>query len=126
MKKLGKIALGLALLLGLSSCGNKEEKNTSNSNSTENAKEKQSIKIGVVGEYNDVLNEVIKRYEEKTGNDVELVVFTDYNQPNEALESGDIDLNAYQHKKFLEEFNKDHKTDLVSIGNTMLAPLGIY
>lgn len=124
MKKIGKIALGLALLIGLSSCGNKEEKNTSNSN--ENAKEKQSIKIGVVGEYNDVLNEVIKRYEEKTGNDVELVVFTDYNQPNEALESGDIDLNAYQHKKFLEEFNKDHKTDLVSIGNTMLAPLGIY
>ena len=126
MKKIGKIALGLALLLGLSSCGNKEEKNTSNSNSNENVKEKQSIKIGVVGEYNDVLNEVIKRYEEKTGNDVELVVFTDYNQPNEALESGDIDLNAYQHKKFLEEFNKDHKTELVSIGNTMLAPLGIY
>ena len=124
MKKIGKIALGLALLLGLSSCGNKEEKNTSNSN--ENAKEKQSIKIGVVGEYNDVLNEVIKRYEEKTGNDVELVVFTDYNQPNEALESGNIDLNAYQHKKFLEEFNKDHNTELVSIGNTMLAPLGIY
>lgn len=127
MKKLGKIALGLALLVGLSSCGNKEaNKNTSNSNSNENSKEKQSIKIGVVGEYNDVLNEVIKRYKDKTGNEVELVVFSDYNQPNEALESGDIDLNAYQHKKFLEEYNKDHKTDLVSIGNTMLAPLGIY
>lgn len=122
MKKIGKIALGLALLVGLSSCGNKENKNISNSN----AKEKQSIKIGVVGEYNEVLNEVIKRYEEKTGNKAELVVFSDYNQPNEALESGDIDLNAYQHKKYLEEYNKDHKTDLVSIGNTMLAPLGIY
>lgn len=122
MKKLGKIALGLALLVGFSSCGNKENKKEANSNS----KEKQTIKIGVVGEYNDVLNEVSKRYEEKTGNKVELVVFSDYNQPNEALESGDIDLNAYQHKKFLEEFNKDHKTNLVSIGNTMLAPLGIY
>ena len=122
MKKLGKIALGLALLVGFSSCGNKENKNEANSNS----KEKQTIKIGVVGEYNDVLNEVSKRYEEKTGNEVELVVFSDYNQPNEALESGDIDLDAYQHKKFLEEFNKDHKTNLVSIGNTMLAPLGIY
>lgn len=126
MKKIGKIALGLALLVGLSSCGNKENKNISNSNSNSNAKEKQSIKIGVVGEYNEVLNEVIKRYEEKTGNKAELVVFSDYNQPNEALESGDIDLNAYQHKKYLEEYNKDHKTDLVSIGNTMLAPLGIY
>ena len=124
MKKLGKIALGLALLVGFSSCGNKENKNEANSNS--NSKEKQTIKIGVVGEYNDVLNEVSKRYEEKTGNKVELVVFSDYNQPNEALESGDIDLNAYQHKKYLEEYNKDHKTDLVSIGNTMLAPLGIY
>lgn len=124
MKKIGKIALGLALLVGLSSCANKENKNISNSNS--NPKEKQSIKIGVVGEYNEVLNEVIKRYEEKTGNKAELVVFSDYNQPNEALESGDIDLNAYQHKKYLEEYNKDHKTDLVSIGNTMLAPLGIY
>ena len=122
MKKLRKIALGLALLVGFSSCANKENKNEANSNS----KEKQTIKIGVVGEYNDVLNEVSKRYEEKTGNKVELVVFSDYNQPNEALESGDIDLNAYQHKKFLEEFNKDHKTNLVSIGNTMLAPLGIY
>ena len=122
MKKLGKIALGLALLVGFSSCANKENKNEANSNS----KEKQTIKIGVVGEYNEVLNEVSKRYEEKTGNKVELVVFSDYNQPNEALESGDIDLNAYQHKKFLEEFNKDHKTELVSIGNTMLAPLGIY
>ena len=122
MKKIGKIALGLALLVGFSSCGNKENKNEANSNS----KEKQTIKIGVVGEYNDVLNEVSKRYEEKTGNKVELVVFSDYNQPNEALESGDIDLNAYQHKKYLEEYNKDHKTDLVSIGNTMLAPLGIY
>lgn len=124
MKKLGKIALGLALLVGFSSCGNKENKNEANSNS--NTKEKQTIKIGVVGEYNEVLNEVSKRYKEKTGNKVELVVFSDYNQPNEALESGDIDLNAYQHKKFLEEFNKDHKTNLVSIGNTMLAPLGIY
>ena len=122
MKKLGKIALGLALLVGFSSCANKENKNEANSNT----KEKQTIKIGVVGEYNEVLNEVSKRYEEKTGNKVELVVFSDYNQPNEALESGDIDLNAYQHKKFLEEFNKDHKTNLVSIGNTMLAPLGIY
>ncbi|MBS5989348.1 MetQ/NlpA family ABC transporter substrate-binding protein [Anaerococcus hydrogenalis] len=124
MKKLGKIALGLAILVGFSSCANNDNKNEANSNS--NTKEKQTIKIGVVGEYNDVLNEVSKRYEEKTGNKVELVVFSDYNQPNEALESGDIDLNAYQHKKYLEEYNKDHKTDLVSIGNTMLAPLGIY
>ncbi|MDY3006633.1 MetQ/NlpA family ABC transporter substrate-binding protein [Anaerococcus sp. AGMB00486] len=131
MKKLAKIGLSLALIIGITACGNnnKDDSKKAASNDTSNstqASEKQTIKIGVVGEFNDVLKEVAKRYEEKTGNKIEIVVFGDYNQPNEALEAGDIDLNAYQHKKFLEGFNKDHGTDLVSIGNTMLAPLGIY
>lgn len=131
MKKLAKIGLSLALIIGITACGNnnKDDSKKSASNNTSNstqASEKQTIKIGVVGEFNDVLKEVIKRYNEKTGNSAELIVFGDYNQPNEALEAGDIDINVYQHKKFLQEYNKDHKTDLVTIGNTMLAPLGIY
>lgn len=126
MKKLSKIALSLALLLSFSACSSNNKVNTSNNSNEKVSSEKKTIKIGVVGDYNEVLNEVIKRYKEKTGNDVKIETFTDYNQPNEALEAGDIDINAYQHKKFLEAYNKDHGTELVSIGNTMLAPLGIY
>ena len=126
MKKLGKIALSLALVLGIVGCGNNSEDTLSSNEGSKQSTESQTIKVGVVGEFNEVLEEVKERYEKDTGNKVEIVSFGDYNQPNEALESGDIDINAYQHKLFLEGFNKDHGTELVSIGNTMLAPLGIY
>lgn len=126
MKKIGKIALSLALVLGIVGCGNNSEDTPSSNEGSKQSTESQTIKVGVVGEFNEVLEEVKERYEKDTGNKVEIVSFGDYNQPNEALESGDIDINAYQHKLFLEGFNKDHGTELVSIGNTMLAPLGIY
>lgn len=132
MKKIAKIALALAVLVGFSACGanNNETKEAGKEAKTEQAKTdkdgKTTIKIGVVGEYNEVLERVIKRYEKATGNKVELVKFADYSQPNEALLAKDIDLNAYQHYKFLDEFNKSKGSDLVSIGNTMLAPMGLY
>lgn len=131
MKKFTKIALALALVLGFSACGaNKEAKPADSKEEVKteetSKKEDGTIKIGVVGEYNDVLNEVIKRYEEGTGKKAELVIFSDYSQPNEALLAGDIDLNAYQHYKFLNEFNESKGSDLVSIGDTMLAPMALY
>lgn len=122
MKKLGKLTLGLALLLGLSACGSNEsaDKDTGEKSQTEVS---DTIKIGVVGEKNEVWDEVIKRYEKGTGKKAELVKFSDYAQPNEALISGDIDVNSYQHHKFLNEFNDEQ---VVSIADTMLAPLGFY
>lgn len=137
MKLTSKIALALGLIVTLTSCGSgsekkeeapKEEAKTESKDTGETAKSSDPvhIKIGVVGEYNEVLEEVIKRYEKGTGNTVELVKFSDYAQPNEALLAGDIDLNAYQHYKFLKEFNEDKGSDLVSIGDAMLAPITLY
>ena len=134
MKLTSKIALALGLIVTLTACGgakeNEESKpaetKTESAETTENTGDKVNIKIGVVGEFNEVLEEVIKRYEEGTGNTAELVKFADYNQPNEALSSGDIDLNAFQHHKFLNEFNEDRGSDLVAIGDTMLAPIALY
>ena len=137
MKLTSKIALALGLIVTLTACGSgadkkeeapKEEAKTETKDTGDAAKSTDPvhIKIGVVGEYNEVLEEVIKRYEAGTGNTVELVKFADYNQPNEALLAGDIDLNAYQHYKFLKEFNDDKGSDLVSIGDTMLAPITLY
>ena len=126
MKKLGKLTLGLALLLGLSACGSNEsaDKDTGEKSQTEVS---DTIKIGVVGEKNEVWDEVIKRYEKGTGKKSELVKFSDYAQPNEALISGDIDVNSYQHHKFLNEFNDEQAEEkVVSIADTMLAPLGFY
>jgi NLPA lipoprotein len=126
MKKLGKLTLGLALLLGLSACGSNEsaDKDTGEKSQTEVS---DTIKIGVVGEKNEVWDEVIKRYEKGTGKKAELVKFSDYAQPNEALISGDIDVNSYQHHKFLNKFNDEQANEkVVSIADTMLAPLGFY
>lgn len=127
MNKLSKLTLGLALVLGLSSCGANKADDANETSEKQESQATDTIKIGVVGEKNEVWDEVIKRYEEGTGKKAELVKFSDYTQPNEALASGDIDINSYQHYKFLNEYNQAQGEEkLVAIADTMLAPLGIY
>lgn len=127
MNRLSKLTLGLALVLGLSSCGANKADDANETSEKQESQATDTIKIGVVGEKNEVWDEVIKRYEEGTGKKAELVKFSDYTQPNEALASGDIDINSYQHYKFLNEYNEAQGEEkLVAIADTMLAPLGIY
>lgn len=52
--------------------------------------------------------------------------YTDYVQPNLALQSGDLDANFFQHITYLNDFNAEQKTDLVSIANIHYEPLGVY
>ena len=52
--------------------------------------------------------------------------FSDYTLPNNALANGDIDLNSFQHIAFLSQFAKENKLDIVPLGSTVMAPLGIY
>lgn len=52
--------------------------------------------------------------------------FSDYTQPNKALQDGDIDLNSFQHIAFLNAWNQKNKTDLTAVGNTIIAPVKLY
>ncbi len=52
--------------------------------------------------------------------------FTDYVQPNNVVESGEIDANYFQHVPYLEDFNKENKTHIVSVAQIHVEPLGIY
>ncbi|WP_057895662.1 MetQ/NlpA family ABC transporter substrate-binding protein [Liquorilactobacillus oeni] len=52
--------------------------------------------------------------------------FTDYSQPNKALTSGSVDLNAFQHYAFLDAWNKANKTNIVAIGKTFITPIRLY
>lgn len=135
MKTIGKITLGLALILGLSSCGanNNQQKDAQapaqkeeGTTATDPLADKDVIKLGVVGENNEDWEDVAKRYKEGTGKTIELVKFSEYREPNEALLAGDIDINAFQHKKFLKDFNEVSGSDIVTIADTFIAPLGIY
>ena len=60
------------------------------------------------------------------GWDLQVTVFDDYVQPNNALESGDLDANYFQHKPYLDTFNEENGTHLVSAGAIHYEPFGIY
>ena len=57
---------------------------------------------------------------------LEVTEFTDYIMPNEVVESGEIDANYFQHITYLESFNEERGTHLVSAGSIHYEPLGIY
>ena len=57
---------------------------------------------------------------------IELVEFDAYNLPNDALNNGEIDLNAFQHKAYLNKDVADNGYDVVAIGDTLIAPLTLY
>jgi D-methionine transport system substrate-binding protein len=54
------------------------------------------------------------------------VTFNDYVLPNEALSKGDIDVNAFQHKPYLDQQIKDRGYKLVPVGNTFVYPIAGY
>lgn len=71
--------------------------------------------------------EKVKELAKKDEIDLEIKHFSDYNVPNKALSDGDIDLNAFQHFAFLDQYKKAHKdTNIEALSTTVLAPLGIY
>ena len=63
---------------------------------------------------------------ENAGVKLEYKQFTDYSQPNQALLDGDVDINAFQHYNFLENWNKEKGADLVSVADTYIAPIRLY
>ena len=59
------------------------------------------------------------------GLEIKLVKFNDYQLPNAALNAGDLDANAFQHKPFLDNQIKARGFDIVPVGLTVTAPLGL-
>lgn len=87
----------------------------------------QTVKVGVVGDSDKQLWDfVAEKAKKEEGINVEVVNFTDYNLINGATADGSLDLNAFQHIIFLEQWNKENKGDIVNIGFTIIEPLGIY
>lgn len=72
------------------------------------------------------LLEHVKPVLAKEGVDLDIKVFTDYIQPNQQVADGHIDANFFQHKPYLDSFNKDHDTHLVSVGLVHVEPFGAY
>ncbi|ARX82198.1 MULTISPECIES: MetQ/NlpA family ABC transporter substrate-binding protein [Streptomyces] len=75
-----------------------------------------------------ILDYVKKNLAKKAGLDLEVKEFTDYVTPNTAVQQGEVFANYFQHKPYLDDFNKKNKTDIVPVpGATVhLEPLGVY
>lgn len=73
----------------------------------------------------EILNAAKELMAEK-GIELEVIEFTDYVQPNKVVDAGDVDANYFQHMPYLENFNEEQGTKLVSVGAVHYEPLGIY
>ncbi|OOF69674.1 MetQ/NlpA family lipoprotein [Rodentibacter caecimuris] len=110
----------IASALVISAC--KDDKKSDTVTQTNN------IKVGVMsGPEHQVAEIAAKVAKEKYGLNVQFVEFNDYALPNEAVSKGDLDVNAMQHKPYLDEDSKAKKLEnLVIVGNTFVYPLAGY
>lgn len=142
-KKIASLFLvGALTVTALAGCGSKTEDNAATGNDTaateaaseaagdktedSGSGELTTLKIGVVGAVYEDLWAPAQEALKDEGIDLELVQFSDYNTPNNALNSGEIDLNAFQHQIFLKSDVDANGYDIETIGYTFIIPLNVY
>ncbi|MCM3742133.1 MetQ/NlpA family ABC transporter substrate-binding protein [Oceanobacillus luteolus] len=134
MKKRLLLLASLLLVLLLVACGSGDEE-TDNEAAAEtngtteensNALSEDKLVVGVTAGPHEQVFEVVKEIAAEDGLEIEIVSFTDYIIPNTALAEGELDVNSYQHKPFMEQFNEDHGTNLVAAFPTTLSAIGVY
>lgn len=134
LKKIIAFALSAAILtLALTACGSKESAPAESSQSADASKpvetvtaEPVTIKLGVVGSIYEDLWAPAQEALKDEGVDLEIVQFSDYVTPNNALANGEIDLNAFQHRIYLQSEIDNYGYEIQNIGNTFIIPLNLY
>ncbi|MDK7353013.1 MetQ/NlpA family ABC transporter substrate-binding protein [Rothia aeria] len=114
MKKFVAALAVVPLVFSLAACGS-----SSNGNG-----DSKKITIGVVG--NETANQVLKDEAAKQGITIEYSEFTDYAQPNPAVDAGDNDMNRFQHIAYLANYNVSSGKDLQIVGSTNIYPMAIF
>lgn len=112
----GAVALAFAAT-GLVACGNDEP--------AEPLAEGDTIRIGTT----DYQKEAWRVFEQKVaeaGIDMKIEPFNEYAPVNTALDEGELDVNLFQHIKYLAQYNVGADSDLVPIASTEIVPLGLY
>jgi D-methionine transport system substrate-binding protein len=133
MKRLLSLFLAAALAVGVTACSSSNSPSSSAAKSSSSAASSASgdfstpvtLKVGVNGtdfRLWDDLNKRLKQYNIT----LEPVSFADYIKPNQALADKEIDLNAFQTEIYFNTFIKQHNLNLVSLGYTFIAPMGVY
>ena len=117
-KWLSVAAIATVAGLALAACGNSDKK----------ADNSTTVKIATVNRSGseEARWDKVQELVEKDGIKLEFTEFTDYSQPNKATADGEVDLNAFQHYNFLNNWNKENGKDLVAIADTYISPIRLY
>lgn len=111
----------LASALALAGCGEQNEQTTAEADAA------KPLRLGVIAGAEEQVAEVAAKVAKEQYNlEVELVSFSDYVTPNVALSDGSLDINAFQHKPYLDKQIADRGYELVPVGNTFVYPIAAY
>lgn len=132
-KNIALILTAAILVLALTACGAKTGTSESASQPAAESQpaetasaEPVTIKLGVVGSIYEDLWTPAQEALKSEGVNLEFVQFSDYVTPNNALANGEIDLNAFQHRIYLQSEIESYGYDLQIVGNTFIIPLNLY
>ena len=136
MKKLLALTLALVLCLGLAACGGGTSTDTDTNADTSSdadtngdaAANGETITLTVGATPNPHPEILAQVKDDLAAEGIDLVVkeYSDYVVPNTAVEEGDLDANYFQHTPYMEKFNEENGTHLVSVGKIHYEPMGIY
>ena len=136
MKKLLALTLALVLCLGLAACGGGTSTDTDTNADTSSdadtngdaAASGETITLTVGATPNPHAEILAQVKDDLAAEGIDLVVkeYSDYVVPNTAVEEGDLDANYFQHTPYMEKFNEENGTHLVSVGKIHYEPMGIY
>lgn len=118
-KKLVLAGVTLASTVALVACSGGDKQSASNTN---------VLTIGVMTktESDEARWEAIAENLKADNVELKFVEFTDYSQPNQALANGEVDVNAFQHYNFLNNWNEENGEDLTVIAETYISPINLF
>ena len=125
MKKFIGILLTAALAFGAVGCGGTTTNETADEATTTTA-EGATIVVGASPPPHAEILKAARPLLAEKGITLEIKEFTDYVQPNLALNTGDLDANYFQHQPYLDQFNADNDMELVALGAVHYEPMGIF
>ena len=128
LKPLAGIVAVAGVALALTACGNSGSSNaatTAASSASADADDKV-ITVGASPSPHAEILDAVKDELAKDGYELKVVEYNDYVQPNVALSEGDLDANYFQHKPYLDNYNQENGTDLVSAAAIHFEPMGVY
>lgn len=131
-KKLFALALALGLTASLAACGSSAPAasgsagSASGSAAASTPSETVTLKVAASPTPHAEILNAVKGVLAEQGIDLQITEYGDYVVPNTAVEEGDEDANYFQHQPYLDNFNAENGTHLVSAGGIHIEPMGVY